>query len=265
MSRYPHALHPTDEDLRTLLACQTHIGSRNATKAMEPYIFTRRADGVNLINIQKTWEKLVLAARVIVTIENPEDVVIISARPYAQRAALKFASYTGAKALAGRFTPGTFTNYITKGFKEPRLVIVADPRVDAQAIIESSYVNIPVIALCDADSSLDLIDVAIPTNNKGKQAIGCMFWLLAREVLRLRGSLQRTVPWEVMIDMFFYRDPEQAEKDRENRERANEPEEAEGQWDNAWEQAPPTEWTANQQAEWSAAPEAAPVAQNTWA
>jgi small subunit ribosomal protein SAe len=268
MSRYPAALHHTDEDLRTLLACQVHIGTKNATKAMEPYIFTRRADGINLINVQKTWEKLVLAARVIVSIENPEEVVIIAARPYSQRAALKFASYTGAKALAGRFTPGTFTNYITKGFKEPRLVIVADPRVDHQAIIEASYVNIPIIALCDADSPLNYVDIAIPTNNKGKQAIGCMFWLLAREVLRLRGTLQRNVPWEVMIDMFFYRDPEQAEKDKENRERALESQEAEaeGQWDSAWDQAPPSEWSAANQSEWSAAETSAPApATSTWA
>ena len=93
-----------------------------------------------------------------------------------------------------------------------------------------------------------------------------MFWLLAREVLRLRGTLQRNVPWEVMIDMFFYRDPEQAEKDRENRERALEAQEAEaeGQWDSAWDQAPPSEWAANQ-SEWAAAETSAPAPTSTWA
>ena len=71
--------------------------------------------GVHIINIKKTWEKLVLAARAIVAIENPADVCVISARPYGQRAVLKFASATGATPIAGRFTPGTFTNQIQVG------------------------------------------------------------------------------------------------------------------------------------------------------
>lgn len=61
-----------------------------------------------------------------------QDVVAISARPYGQRAVLKFAQYTGCLSIAGRFTPGTFTNQITKQFREPRLLIITDPRPDAQ-------------------------------------------------------------------------------------------------------------------------------------
>lgn len=125
---------------------------------------------------------------------------------------LKFAAHTGAVAIAGRFTPGSFTNYITRSFKEPRLIIVTDPRTDAQAIREASYVNIPVIALCDTDSPTEYVDVAIPTNNKGRHAIGLVWWMLAREVLRLRGTLaSRETEWEVMTDLYFYRDPEAEE------------------------------------------------------
>jgi small subunit ribosomal protein SAe len=84
------------------------------------------------MNLGKTWDKLMLAARVIVAIENPADIVCMSARPYGQRAVFKFAQYTGAKSIAGRHTPGTFTNQIQKYFDEPRLLLLTDPRTDHQ-------------------------------------------------------------------------------------------------------------------------------------
>ncbi|WP_411025380.1 30S ribosomal protein S2, partial [Salmonella sp. s55004] len=167
-----------------------------------------------------------MAARIIVTIENPNDICVISAKPYGQRAVLKFASHTGCSAIAGRFTPGTFTNQIQAAFREPRLLVATDPRADHQPITEASYVNIPVISFCNTDSPLRNVDVAIPCNNKGIPSIGLMWWLLSREVLRLRGAISREVAWDVMPDLYFYRDPQEVEKDeQEARERAAEKDE----------------------------------------
>ena len=110
-------------------------------------VYKRRNDGIHVINLGKTWDKLMMAARIIVATENPADVICQSARPYGQRAVLKFAQYTGAKAIAGRHMPGTYTNQIDSEFREPRVVIMTDPRTDSQPISETAYVNLPVIAL----------------------------------------------------------------------------------------------------------------------
>jgi small subunit ribosomal protein SAe len=107
-----------------MLSAEVHIGTTNSDFKMKEYIWKRRADGLHILNLAKTWEKIMLAARIITSIETPSDVVVISSRNYGQRAVLKYAQYTGAQYIAGRYTPGTFTNQITKQYREPRYVIL---------------------------------------------------------------------------------------------------------------------------------------------
>jgi len=275
-------LHASEADMQKMLAAHVHLGTKNVNNQTERYVYARTKEGVHVFNLHMTWEKLILAARVIVAIENPGDVCVISARPWGQRAVLKFAKYTGAQAIAGRFTPGTFTNQIQKKFLEPRLLIVTDPRTDHQPIREASYVNIPCVAFAHTDSPLKYVDIAIPCNNKAKHSIGLMYWLLAREVPRLRGALARTQQWDVMVDMFFYRDPDEAEKTDEAgqgtaEESARNMFEAPaaiedgttpggewGQTENQWDQATATtgEWGASGAAptgEWADATDRAPA------
>ncbi|KAE8611170.1 hypothetical protein XENTR_v10012356 [Xenopus tropicalis] len=213
-------LQMKEEDVLKFLAAGTHLGGTNLDFQMEQYIYKRKSDGIYIINLKRTWEKLLLAARAIVAIENPADVCVISSRN---------------------------TGQIQAAFREPRLLVVTDPRADHQPLTEASYVNIPTIALCNTDSPLRYVDIAIPCNNKGAHSVGLMWWMLAREVLRMRGTISREHPWEVMPDLYFYRDPEEIEKEEQAAaEKATTKEEYQGEWT-----APVAEFPQAEVADWS--------------
>ncbi|XP_030884146.1 40S ribosomal protein SA [Leptonychotes weddellii] len=225
MSGALDVLQMKEEDVLKFLAAGTHLGGTNLDFQMEQYIYKRKSDGIYIINLKRTWEKLLLAARAIVAIENPADVSVISSRNTGQRAVLKFAAATGATPIAGRFTPGTFTNQIQAAFREP----VGWGGACCWGLTQESLLNLALL--------------------QGAHSVGLMWWMLAREVLRMRGTISREHPWEVMPDLYFYRDPEEIEKEEQAAaEKAVTKEEFQGEWT-----APAPEFTATQPevADWS--------------
>uniref|UniRef100_H0Y1F2 40S ribosomal protein SA n=1 Tax=Otolemur garnettii TaxID=30611 RepID=H0Y1F2_OTOGA len=156
-------------------------------------------------------------------------------------AVLEFAAATGVTPSAGCFTPGNFFNQ-QAAFREPCLLLVTDPRADHQPLTEATYVKLPTIALGHTDSPLRYVVIIIPCINKGAHSVGLMWWMLAREVLRMSGTISHEHPWEVMPDLYFYRDPEEIEKEEQAAaERAVTKEEFQGEWT-----APAPEFTATQ-------------------
>ena len=95
-------------------------------------------------------------------------------------------------------------------------MVVTDPRQDRQPIVEASYANIPCISLCDTDSSLQYVDIGIPCNNRSTESISMIYYLLAREVLLLRGSTtQEAFESKVKVDLFYHRNIEIEKKQEE--------------------------------------------------
>ncbi|CAH8487097.1 hypothetical protein MS3_00002165 [Schistosoma haematobium] len=211
---YP-VLELSAEDLRLMLAAHVHVGETNMNFQMSTYVHGCTKDNYHIIKLDKTWEKILLSARAIAAIDHPTDVYAVGSRPFTQRAVLKFANYTGTTAMAGRFTPGTFTNQKQSCFREPRLLIVSDPISDHQAVYEANSVNVPLIAFCNTDTPLSRVDIVIPCNNKSTHSIAVVWWLLAREVRRIRGEDTRLHQWSVLPDLFLYRDPNEEEQNTE--------------------------------------------------
>merc|ERR1712036_179414 len=199
-------LNRKEKDLLRLLHSDCHLGNTNYHSSMERYVNHVTPEGVPIFKVEETYNKIKLAARLIASIPNLEDVMVVSSRDLGQRAVIKFATFTGCSATSSsRWTPGVLTNHNTKQFQEPRLMIVVDTYADRKAILEASYMNIPVIALCNSDSCLQYVDVAIPCNNKSTQSISMVFWMLAREVMDLNGQLRKDEEWDVKVDLFYYK------------------------------------------------------------
>ena len=172
----------------TMLSAGIHIGTRMKTRDMEPFIYRVRPDGLFVLDVQKTDERIRVAAKFLARFE-PAKVAVAASRLYAHEPVRKFCALTGAKPIIGRFVPGLLSNPLYANRIDPEVIVVSDPRADAQAVKEASRVGIPIVALCSTDNEFAGVDLVIPTNNKGRRALAVIFWLLARQVLRERGEL----------------------------------------------------------------------------
>ena len=188
-----------DED--TFLTCGVHIGTKQKSKDMEPYVYKVRDDGLRILNVNLTSEKITEAANFLKDYE-PKDVLVVSARQYGWKPAKKFADACGFTCIAGRFTPGRLTNPEMRFFIEPKIIVLTDPAADAQAFREAVNIDIPVIAMCDSNNLTTDIDIVVPGNNKGRRSLALIYWLMAREILRIRGELPADGELEETIDDF---------------------------------------------------------------
>ncbi len=183
------------------LTSGVHIGTQQKSADMKDFIFKVRPDGLYVLNVQKTDDRVRVAASMLARFD-PKRILVVSARQYGQRPAREFSKAIGAPAFAGRFVPGTLTNPVSPAFIEPDVILVTDPAADKQALNEAINLGIPVIAMCDANNETRNVDVIIPTNNKGRRALACIYWVLARQVLVERGDLKDPADFKLEIEDF---------------------------------------------------------------
>ncbi len=172
----------------TLLSAGIHIGTRMKTLDMEPFIYRVRPDGLFVLDVKKTDDRIRTAAKFLARYEKSK-VAVAATRLYAHEPVKKFCAVTGSTPIIGRFIPGQLSNPQYSRRVDPEIIVVSDPRADAQAVKEASRTGIPIVALCSTDNEFSGVDLVIPTNNKGRRALAVIFWLLARQILRERGEI----------------------------------------------------------------------------
>ncbi len=178
------------------------LGTHICTKYMEQFVYKIRPDGLYILDIRKIDERLRIASRFLSNYD-PEKIAVVAVRQYGQKPVKMMCERVGCKAVTGRVIPGIFTNPKLEWYMEPDVVLVTDPRAEAQAIKEAFKVGIPIVALTDTDNRVENIDLIIPANNKGRKSLALIYWTLTREILRNRGVISPDqdldVSWEDYI------------------------------------------------------------------
>jgi len=190
------------ESIKTkILSTGIRVGTAVKTKFMVPFITKASPEGLYLIDLDITVNRIQTAAKFLSRVKS-EDIIVCSGREYANTPIEKFCELTGTVKKLGRFMPGTLTNPSLPYYIEPKLVLISDPQVDVQAITEATNAGIPVIGIANTDNITSKVDLVIPANNRGRKALATTYWLLAREILILKGELKEGEQIKYEIDDF---------------------------------------------------------------
>jgi len=185
---------------KMLLSTGIRVGTPVKTKYMSPFIVKANPEGLYILDMNQTRERIDVAADFIA--RTPlSKVAVCSAREYGKTPVEKFCELTGAMPILERFMPGTFTNPLLPNYMEPALIFVTDPQADQQAVIEATRAGLPVIAISNSDNVTAKVDLVIPANNRGRKALATVYWLLAKAVLTKMGKIK---PEEQPMDKIVY-------------------------------------------------------------
>ena len=176
-------------DSNEYLKSGIHIGTKFKNKYMANFIYKTRPDGLSVLNLKEIDRRLRLAVNLLAKYE-AKDILMVSRRENGWKGLKKLHQLTGIRVLTGRYPPGILTNTNLETFFEPKIILVCDPWTDKNAVQDAAKVGIPVIGLCDTNNQANDVDLVVPCNNKGKKSVGLVFYVIAREYMKVKGLLR---------------------------------------------------------------------------
>jgi len=181
------------------LSAGMHIGMKQQTKDMKRFVYKVRDDGLAVLDLQTIDKRIKATANFL---KDYKKIMVVSRKSIGYKPVKMFADAVGAKPIIGRFLPGTITNPSFRGYYGPDVLVVTDPSVDRQAVIEAMKMRIPIVSLVDTFNELTCLDLVIPLNNKGRKSLATFYWMLAKELLKSKGVIKEDGEFKFTADNF---------------------------------------------------------------
>ncbi|MGC8645247.1 MAG: 30S ribosomal protein S2 [Thermoplasmata archaeon] len=164
-----------------------HIGTKIRSADMKKFTAYVNKEGLNILDIRKIDERIKIAAKFLSRYD-PQGIVFVASREYAKKPVTAASKALGTASITERFIPGSFTNPSLPNYMEPDVVVINDPATDNQAQREAVKNGIPVVAICHTNNSTSFVDLVVPGNNKGRESLALIYFLLTKRVLEEKGQ-----------------------------------------------------------------------------
>jgi len=197
--------------LEEYIKAGVHIGTKIKNKQTKKFIARVRSDGLAIIDVIKLDERLRLSTKLLSKYE-PYQILAVGRRETARKPLQMLNKYTGINVYPKRYPPGLLTNPALDIFKDVDVVIITDPILDRNALLDAYRTGKITIAFVDTNNSLSYIDIAIPANNRGAKSLALLYYIIAREYLRNRGLLSKREELPVSYEEFMEKGLEEEEE-----------------------------------------------------
>jgi len=188
--------------LEEYIKAGVHIGTKIKNKQTKKFIARVRSDGLAIIDVIKLDERLRLLAKLLSKYE-PYQILAVGRRETTRKPLQMLNKYTGINVYPKRYPPGLLTNPALDIFKDVDVVVITDPILDRNALLDAYRTGKTTIAFVDTNNSLSYIDIAIPANNRGAKSLALLYYIIARGYLRNKGLLSKRGELPISYEEFM--------------------------------------------------------------
>jgi small subunit ribosomal protein S2 len=196
----------------------SYLGTKVITPSMRKYIYRRRLDGLAILNTLVIDEKIAGAIEFVKQYK-PDEWTLVCKREAGWRAAKMFSELTGVRLFTKKYPSGILTNTKLDNFIETNMIFICDPWLDKNALTDAKKIRIPVVGICDTNNHTKDIDVVIISNNKSNKSLGLIFWLLAKEYMKVH-NIDKPLPSleDFVGEKLILEEPKKKKRLREKKE-----------------------------------------------